>query len=124
MEVRIHPHRTKVVAGVEKCVSITPKNGRAYYKAEVVLNNAHFVVHKGGMERARREQRRNVHAWCVGELAYESGTIGAPPNERWKKVTYHYNIGRFITVDDCVDVTDDKFTAAMCIGRDFYVLVD
>src|SRR5687768_3165736 len=76
MRVKIHPHKSKVNAGVEQCVSITPDGpgGKAYYQGTVVLKDAAFRIHGSGVARARREQVRNVHAWCVGEITDEYPT--------------------------------------------------
>lgn len=132
IRVKVHPHKTKVNSGVEQCVSITPDRlgGRAYYRGTVVLADARFRIHTSGVERARREQVRNVHAWCVGALTAESAeqgsdaylddlarTIGDRP---LTQVTYHYAVGRFMTLDGR-DVTDLTFERAVCRGRDFFV---
>lgn len=125
MRVKVHPHKTMVNAGVPACVSVTPikRYGRAYYMGTVHLRDASFVIHQSGVERAQAEQVRNVHAWCVGEQVYESviqEPLSARMMERFTQVTYHYNIGRFVTLDG-VDVTDKSFKAAVFVGRDFYV---
>jgi hypothetical protein len=74
--------------------------------------------------RARAEKQRNVHAWAVGELMFELPEQIQPSSKLLpylRKVTYHYEIGRFITVDDGTDVTDGEFATALFVGRDFYV---
>lgn len=131
MKVKVHPHKTMVNAGVEACVSVTPvrKHAHAYYMGTVMLKDAFFVIHTSGLERAKDEQQRNVHAWSVGELVSEKPEQYPPDHPalrgRLKKVTYHYNIGRFMTVEknpnDVVDVTDGRFKVAYFCGRDFYV---
>lgn len=124
MRVKIHPHKSKVNSGVEQCVSITPDEpgGKAYYQGTVVIVDAGFRIHTSGVERARREQVRNVHAWCVGDLAeeYPSQVPLDYPAAGYEQVTYHYMIGRFVTLDG-VDVTDETFAEAVCRGRDFFV---
>lgn len=128
MKVKVHPHKTMVNAGVESCVSITPmkKHGRAYYMGTVMLRDVDFVIHASGVERARKEQRRNVHAWAVGEIISEAKEQ-LPPSKKvlnnMVQVTYHYNTGRFVTMNG-VDVTDRHFKAAVFVGRDFYVSKD
>lgn len=123
--VKVHPHRTMVNAGVEACVSVTPdrKHGRAYYMGTVALRGAEFRIHQSGVERARAEKRRNVHAWAVGDLLMEHPMqLPFRAAELMAQVTYHYEIGRFMTVEDePVDVTDGFFKAAYFCGRDFYV---
>lgn len=126
--VRIHPHRTKVTSGVEKCVSITPKGGRAYYMGAVLVVDGRFVVYRSGVERAQREQVRNVHAWVEGRMMWDHESQ-IPYQPEWlerlgyRKVTYHFNVGRFMTLDGR-DVTDLPIRAAVCNGRDLWVMLD
>jgi hypothetical protein len=119
-----------VNAGVESCISITPdkKHGRAYYMGTVLLSDVTFRIHDSGVKRAQAEQVRNVHAWAVGDLLSEQ-TEQYPPEgylaRSLVKVTYHYNVGRFITVGHGnIDVTDGHFRAAYVCGRDFYISKD
>lgn len=125
-KVRVHPHKTMVNSGVEACVSITPARARAraYYMGTVMLKNVTFSIQDAGLKRAQKEQVRNVHAVAVGDLIAEYSeqyemTPAVMANLR--QVTYHYNVGRFIAVDDGTDVTDGFFEAAYFCGRDFYV---
>lgn len=116
-----------VNAGIEACVSITPDYPRkhAYYMGTVTLRDVSFRIHDSGVKRAQKEQRRNVHAWAVGENIFESPmqvplSVQARRKGGLIKVTYHYNVGRFIAIDG-TDVTDGFFKAAYFCGRDFYV---
>lgn len=124
MRVKVHPHKTKVNSGVEQCVSITPDEpgGKAYYRGTVVIKDAAFRIHTSGVERARREQVRNVHAWCVGHLTSQDDMQVEIdyPALGFEQVTYHYQVGRFVTLDG-MDVTDERFEWAVCRGRDFFV---
>lgn len=132
LRVKVHPHKTKVNSGETQCISVTPDEpgGRAYYRGTVVLNDARFRIHTSGVQRARREQVRNVHAWCVGTLRIESneqetdgflsGFDDALAASQMTQVTYHYQVGRFMTLDGR-DVTDLTFDRAVCRGRDFFV---
>lgn len=125
MRVKVHPHRTLVTSGVEACVSVTPdrKYGRAYYMGTVILRDVDFRIHASGVHRAQAEQVRNVHAWAVGTLISEQSNRYPPGKDVLRnlvKVTYHYNVGRFLTLDG-TDVTDGHFRAAYVCGRDFYV---
>lgn len=128
MRVKVHPHKNLVNSGVEACVSVTPikRHGRAYYMGTVMLRDVSFTIHASGVKRARAEQVRNVHAWAVGNLISEA-VEQLPPSskvlDKMTQVTYHYNIGRFVTLDG-TDVTDKTFKAAVFIGRDFYVSKD
>lgn len=126
-QVKVHPHRSKVNQGIEACVSVTPdeEGGKAYYKGTVALYGVEFRVYPSGVARAQAEQVRNVHAWAVGSLAFQSPYRHDQPiggiSPEWAQVTYHYNIGRFIAVEDGTDVTDGHFAQAWFAGRDFYV---
>lgn len=125
--VKVHPHRTMVNSGVEACVSVTPmkKHGRAYYMGTVMLRDVSFVIHESGVKRAQKEQVRNVHAWATGSLVgewLEQNEVSEKVMSNFVQVTYHYNMARFMTVEDePVDVTDGHFNAALFVGRDFYV---
>lgn len=127
LRVKVHPHRTLVNAGAESCVSITPdqKGKHAYYMGTVYLTSVEFRIYASGVRRAQREQVRNVHAWAVGTLQHEQPEqypIESLNSLKGKmiKVTYHYNVGRFIAIDG-TDVTDGQFRAAYFCGPDFYV---
>lgn len=128
MKVKVHPHKTLVNSGVEACVSITPvkKHGRAYYMGTVMLSDVSFTIHNSGLLRAQDEQVRNVHAWAIGELVAEQAEQYVPSlrlRESMVQVTYHYDIGRFITLGpgEPVDVTDGHFRAAYFYGSTFYI---
>lgn len=125
--VKVHPHRSLVKRGIEACVSVTPtaKGGVAYYKGLVELSDATFVIHRSGVKRAQEEQVRNVHAWCVGELVSETEEQTRENRallDDLREVTYHFNVGRFMTVEATPqDVTDLHFAKALFIGGHFYV---
>jgi hypothetical protein len=122
MKAKVHPHRNKVNSGETACVSVTPIGGHAYYMGTVVLSDVSFVIHASGLTRARNEQVRNVHAWAVGDVIFESPLqVPVEPMEL-TQVTYHYNVGRFVTLAG-TDVTDSNFNRALFRGRDFYVEV-
>lgn len=120
MIVRVHPHKTKVNSGIEACVSVTPVGGHARYYGTVIMENTKFVIHQSGLARARKEQVRNVHAWAIGELVSTDIKQQVIDTTGMKQVTYHYNIGRFVTLDK-EDVTDERFDKVVFVGRDFYV---
>lgn len=125
--VKVHPHRSLVKRGIEACVSVTPtaKGGVAYYRGLVELSDAAFVIHQSGVKRAQAEQVRNVHAWCVGELVAEDERQlleAAGLLDNLQEVTYHFNVGRFMTVEATPrDVTKLKFSKALFVGGRFYV---
>jgi len=144
MRVKIHPHRNKVVAGIEECISVTPDTarGHAYYAGTVVLSDVEFRINRGekngvptgksGLSKARAEDTGNVHAWAVGELIDQNACqhpLSTARLRKMQKVTYHFVIGRFLTIDSeragmvCYgdDVTDKTIPVLYAVGRDFYI---
>lgn len=125
MQVKVHPHKPLVDAGVEACVSITPnkRHGRAYYMGMVILANVKFSVHESGLKRYHAEQTRNVHAWMVGDVIHEATEQYRPTvldGNRMVRVEYVLDAGRFIA-DDGTDVTDGRFNAGVIVGKECYV---
>lgn len=125
MRVKIHPHRNKVLSGIEECISVTPdrKGGRAYYAGTVVLGDVVFRIHRSGVEEARRTDVRNVHAWAVGELIDQNACQHQPSYRLAKdlrKVTYNFTDGVFTDFKTGAVVTKTAFLYAC--GRDFYYL--
>lgn len=125
MRVKVHPHRTMVNSGVEACVSVTPdvRGGLAYYMGTVGMLDGEFRIHQSGVKRAQAEQVRNVHAWAVGKLDFQSPEqLPQFADDDWVQVTYHFNMARFMTLEDePVDVTDGHFERMLFVGRNFYV---
>lgn len=134
MRVKVHPHRDMVLSGREDCISVTPvkKGGRAHYAGTIVLSDVEFRVHSSGVERARRQKRRNVHAWAIGDVLEENvcqHPLTQATARHMLKVTYHYVIGRFYTIVAerngfvCYgdDVTDERFPHLYAVGKDFWV---
>lgn len=127
MRVKIHPHRNKVIAGIEECISVTPdkKGGRTYYAGTVVLADVEFRIHNSGVARARAEGVRNVHAWAVGNLV-EQNACQHPLTQEFRekhglrKVTYHFQEGYFQDFETGRRVENTKFLYAA--GRDFYYI--
>lgn len=63
----------------KKCWSIM-QNGRVIAHADsLLLHDVEFRVRKGGYERARREGKKNVHAFVIGKAAKESPTMAFVP---------------------------------------------
>jgi hypothetical protein len=56
----------------------------------IYLKNCEFIINKNGQQRARKQQRRNVHAYIIGDLIkedefnYKSSTIN-----KWGIVSYN-----------------------------------
>jgi hypothetical protein len=127
MRVKIHPHRNKVMQGIEECISVThdKKGGRAYYAGTVILSDVEFRIHNSGVARAQKEGVRNVHAWAVGELV-DQHACQNPITARFRKqyglrkVTYHFEEGYF--QDHKTGAVITKTALLYAVGRDFYYL--
>lgn len=127
---RVECHPNFNVPADERCVSVHPLRKRAhtYLMGSVTLTNVEFKVNEGSRLRAVREQVKNVHAWIVGNIVMEHTIqipLEGPAAKHMVPVTYHYNIGRFLTIDPdpgkVIDVTDGEFAAAYCVGRRLYI---
>jgi|TARA_R100000455_G_scaffold30017_1_gene20663 hypothetical protein len=62
------------------------------HKQHITLQDAKFVVRKGGQERVRKEGKKNVHAFAVGYIS----EFSVPTSERlklefgdWDRVKYN-----------------------------------
>lgn len=131
MRVKVHPHRTKYLAGEEQCVSVTrdtEEGQRTTYYGAVWMMDVTLRVQPAGVLRAQRENRRNVHAWAVGEAMHLFGTqyhhhpFTFATQGDWEKVTYHYDSGEFRILSTGENVTGLTFPYAHIVGRDFYIL--
>jgi hypothetical protein len=130
--VEVHPN-WNLVDHTDACVSVREMKPRkhVYHMGTVHLADAHFKINQGGVRKARQEGRRNVHAWVVGELLHEAPERLTPPQHVLRqlvRVTYHFDTGRFLTVESnpakVVDVTDGRFAAAVQVGRNLYISKD
>jgi len=130
VQVKVHPHKTMVNAGIEACISVTPvkKHGRAHYSGTVIMRDVNFRVQQSGVQRAQAEGQRNVHAWAVGELVGEFENqfsldhleIPQAVKQKLRKVTYYYQEGYFRDFKTKKKV--EKTTALFAVGRDFFYL--
>lgn len=65
-----------------RCWSIRVRGKVIGHRDEVALTDCRFVIQPGGQQRARREGRRNVHA-------YIAGVIACPPPEPGRQIAYN-----------------------------------
>lgn len=83
--------------------SVTAKTGEyknkvVHHCANISISNVKFVISDAGRKRVLRENRKNVHAWCVGILTSVSEKETIP--EISKQVTYDpYKHGFFYQAD-------------------------
>ena len=79
----------------KKCWSIQDgKSGRVIgHRPYLALNNAKFVVRKGGQKRVRQEGKKNVHAFAYGYIHNESvlDTLLEDKEQggTWRRVVYN-----------------------------------
>lgn len=70
-----HMYSIKSLEGISK-------NRVIGYAPRIVIDNARLVVSEAGRQRVLRQQRKNVHAGCVGDLAMVSGYITRMHNSK------------------------------------------
>lgn len=91
----------------------------------VQLRNMKFVVRRSGYERYLRTNRKNVHAFVVGELVEVNGSgLNVPKSE----VTYNPRVASlFYTVKKCFKgreyyfSPEDVLTYGYCSGKTVFV---
>lgn len=88
---------------VNRCYTVAIDRKVLGYTPALQLRDVSTKVLRGGYERCRREQTRNVHAWLLGELvdAGEAVARMVPPTG-WKRLTYRCKDG-----PPCFHVADD-----------------
>jgi hypothetical protein len=82
----------------------------------VVLMNVKFVVNPSGRRRVLREQRKNVHAFAIGESIPDSVNL----TDEWRTVSYNpYRAGAFL--DAYGQPIDDAEYAICGVGGRLYI---
>ena len=85
-KVRVYWNLHKHKWSVQSCKTGLVKD----HKQHITLQDAKFVVRKGGQERVRKEGKKNVHAFAVGYIYDKGGvSIKAKPNVDWDRVKYN-----------------------------------
>jgi hypothetical protein len=73
------------------CWSIL-RNGKLHrHRRQLTLDGVEFRVRPGGLRRAQREGRRNVHAFAIGETTNPKSHSRPTSSAR-----YYYQIGKFL----------------------------
>ena len=91
----------------KKCWSIQDaKSGLVIdHRYDVTLEQAKFVVRKGGQKRVREEGKKNVHAFAAGRYSLKNGLAAYDKGAR--KVTYNpYVNDTFVFAETGEPVTD------------------
>lgn len=101
MKVRVYWNLHKKVWSIQSC-----KTGLVIDHSDVVhLEDVKFVVRKAGQQRVRKEGKKNVHAFAVGNLCSSEEF----PLFGWYKVTYNpYKHETFVRKDNEEPVLTEK----------------
>ena len=89
----------------KKCWSLQDRTtGRVYmHVTAITLADAKFVVRPAGREKVRREGKKNVHAFAVGDVSLRNGLA----TSSGRRVTYNpYVNNTFVFADTGEPVTD------------------
>ena len=89
----------------KKCWSLQDRTtGRVYmHVTAITLADAKFVVRPAGREKVRREGKKNVHAFAVGDVSLRNGLA----TSSGRRVTYNpYVNDTFVFADTGEPVTD------------------
>jgi len=101
MKVRVYWNLHKKVWSIQSC-----KTGLVIDHSDIVhLSDVKFVVRKAGQQRVRKEGKKNVHAFAVGNLCSAKNF----PMFGWYKVTYNpYKHETFVRKDNEEAVLSEK----------------
>lgn len=98
----------------KKCWSVRNKGRIVAHVDKIVLKDCQFVVQPAGNARARREQRKNVHAFVRGYVSSVEECNASTPSLGYFEV--HYNpyqnttfvdeLGNVLTSAKWVDIDD------------------
>jgi len=87
------------------------------YANKVILENVYFKVSKTGQSRVRKEKRKNVHAFVVGNII-----TNLPNNIELFRATYNpYRDDGFRLIDESATLTSVRY-AILCEEGLFVVL--
>lgn len=86
------------------------------HQPTMVLEQAKFVVRKGGQERVRKEGKKNVHAFAVGLISTEQDKRKHFPN--YYRVKYNPHTDDYFMQQRCGD-NQYKQTEWSYISKDF-----
>jgi len=82
-----------------KCFSIMDAKTRRVieHRFHVVLKDAEFKISKAGQNRVRKEKKKNVHAFVIGEFVHK-GEINFPDLQPREAFYNPYEVDTFIDV--------------------------
>lgn len=119
----IHPNLHLVDAGEDACISLKEmkKYARVRNVATAILSDVEFVVQASGRKKAVEDKQRNVHAWARGTLVGEYPTkidladfeVPESIKNRFREVSYHYEVGHFFDVQTKTKVTSARTVYAV-----------
>lgn len=91
------------------CYSVKSREKEDYgrvvlHASELLIKNCEFVIQPSGLERAQKNETRNVHAFVRGKLVFYQRFEFEPMLEDWKQdgVSFTYDIkkGSFVTEEE------------------------
>ncbi|ATI18774.1 hypothetical protein SEA_DAUDAU_73 [Streptomyces phage Daudau] len=115
-----HLHLPRLKSGVRDVISLKVPGERIEYVSATGLNDVEFKVHEHGRKRAIFENRRNVHAWVVGELKWQMTgvTLYTLAGGMRKAVYDPWKGGTFVDAETLEPVL--RAEGAVLIGKDVY----
>ncbi|WP_344239186.1 hypothetical protein [Actinocorallia libanotica] len=104
-------------------ISLKVPGHRIDYVSAVRLRRPEFKVHEAGRQRCIREQRRNVHAWVVGEVEHleRGGVEAVTRDERYRRAVYDpWKGSTFVDAETFEPVI--TASEAVMVGKDVHYL--
>jgi hypothetical protein len=119
-----HLHLPRLRAGqTPDVISLKVPGWAMDYVSATELHSVEFKVHERGRQRVIRDGVRNVHAWVVGDLAWqEQGrTYHVLDPRRFRKAVYDpWKGGTFVDFETLQPVLGAD--RALMVGKDVYYL--
>ena len=111
----------------KKCFSVVALEGEnkgrvIAHRQSIILHDVEFKVSEAGRQRVIREQRKNVHACCVGRWEGEMGENSTLPmsTKKPQPVTYNpYKYSSFV----CKETEQPIYQAKVALLKDKQILV-
>lgn len=124
MKVKAHLHLPKAKRGDEACISYLPygQTSGTEYAGTLAMTNVTFKVSEAGRLRCLTENRKNVHAWVVGDiLDVVSNQIPLGVKNHWRQARYNPRNGPHF-VDSLTGESIHTARAAYMVGSKVYYI--
>jgi len=116
----------------KRCLSYRARGGKVAHAQTMILNDVRFAVQPAGRKRVVREQRKNVHAFVRGTLAYVNDDYYATivgvddynednmKRQGYRPITYNpYKFDNFVYADTHEPI--HSATQVVIIGKNIYL---